>query len=285
MQRNYAAISPTARALLVLKGITTIPYARTAAELASRPGTYRPDTENTDLAYWKRVVHFEIRYRTVDQLLEELPVTNVLELSSGFSFRGLDNVQRRALHYIDTDLPEVIDEKKAFLQDLSDDEQPAAGQLDTLPLNALDEDAFLATVNLFTEGPVAIVNEGLLMYLGEGEKETLCRIIRRVLQQRGGWWITGDIYVKSTLERFNNKEEDRLKSIVTEQRIEDNMFDSFEAAEQFFQRNDFEVDKEAEVDIPAISSIPYLVRHTTPEQLDEMRRHPKIQATWRLKVA
>ena len=67
--RDYNAISPSAKALVLLKGLTNIPFAKETAILVSLPGTYEPDVTNTDLAFWKRVVHFEIRYWSLDQLL------------------------------------------------------------------------------------------------------------------------------------------------------------------------------------------------------------------------
>ncbi len=50
------------------------------------------------------------------------------------------------------------------------------------------------------------------------EKERLCTIIRKILQERGGYWITGDIYLKKKNEEigieFDNETKDFLSSIV-----------------------------------------------------------------------
>ncbi|MGN6163438.1 MAG: hypothetical protein ACTHOF_02765, partial [Flavisolibacter sp.] len=70
------------------------------------------------------------------------------------------------------------------------------GKLEILPLNALDEQAFVEVVNRFAQGQIAIVNEGLLVYLNREEKLKLCSNIHKVLEQRGGYWITADIYIK-----------------------------------------------------------------------------------------
>jgi O-methyltransferase involved in polyketide biosynthesis len=279
--RNFNAISPSAKEILLLKGITNIPFAREAAELISSPEAYQTDNLNKDLAFWKRVVHFEARYWSIDQLLSELEITNILELSSGFSFRGLDMVRKKKLHYIDTDLPNLVEQKKEFIRVLQGKEE--AGKLETRALNALDEENFLNTVKNFSPGPIAIVNEGLLMYLNETEKEKLCRIIRKVLKQRGGYWITGDIYVKSTLERVSSQKEDRLKELVDQQRIEDNMFDSFDLAARFFKDQGFVIDREAIDDYSKIVSVKYLFAQATETQSKEMQQQPNIRKTWRLK--
>src|ERR1700761_2791794 len=172
-QRDYSTISPSAQSLLYLKGLTNIPFARQAAELMMRPEKYVPDFSKRDFLFWGRVVHFESRYWSIDQLLADLPIKNILELSSGFSFRGLKAIEQDGAHYIDTDLPGVIESKAAFVNDL----QPhpnSKSKLEILPVNALDEEAFMAIVDRFPANePIVIVNEGLLMYLSMPEKEKL----------------------------------------------------------------------------------------------------------------
>ena len=110
--RNFNTISPSAKSLLLMKGHTNIPYARQAAELIMLPEKYLPDFNKKDLTFWARVVHFESRYWSINQLLTELPIKNILELSSGYSFRGLDKIRQDGFNYIDTDLPELIGVKK-----------------------------------------------------------------------------------------------------------------------------------------------------------------------------
>lgn len=72
-----------------MKGYTSIPYAREAAQLLVAPQPYTPDFTNRQPGFWARLLHFESRYWSIDQLMTGLPITNILELSSGFSFRGL----------------------------------------------------------------------------------------------------------------------------------------------------------------------------------------------------
>ena len=45
----------------------------------------------------------------------ETGIKNILELSSGFSFRGLNMCKDSGVFYIDTDLPEIIENKKVIL--------------------------------------------------------------------------------------------------------------------------------------------------------------------------
>src|SRR4051794_26847107 len=116
--RNFNTISPSAKWILLMKGYTNIPFARRAAELIQYPEKFVPDYEKTDRGFWGRTLHFESRYWSIDQLLAELPVKNILELSAGFSFRGLDMVQQEDVYYIDTDLPDMIEKKKELIKAL-----------------------------------------------------------------------------------------------------------------------------------------------------------------------
>jgi len=280
--RDYSTISPSAKALLYLKGLTSIPFAKTAAEQMMLPDKYDPDFSIRDFGFWARVVHFESRYWSIDHLLEDIEVNNVLELSSGFSFRGLASVAAQGdVHYIDTDLPEVIATKKQLVEAIKPE---LKGTLEVLPLNALNEAAFREAVSHFPEGEVAIVNEGLLMYLGTSEKEKLCRIIHSILSERGGYWITADIYIKRA-NRDRLMLNDELDQFFKQHNIDEQMFESFEEAEAFFNKNGFVVDKEAMPDRDKLKSLTYLLQSATDEQLQDLRARKRIHATWRLKIA
>ncbi|WP_143310906.1 hypothetical protein [Chitinophaga vietnamensis] len=282
--RDFNTISPSASTLLLLKGLTDIPFARQAAELMMSNHEYSPDIANNDLLYWARVVHFEHRYKSIDQLLAPLPVTNVLELSSGFSFRGLQAVREGNYHYIDTDLPDMIVSKKPFVQALQNGQQPATGTLELLPLNALDEAQFMNIIDRFPPGEIAIVNEGLLMYLNDSEKQQLCANVRKALQLRGGYWITADIYIKSSDPDKQLNRNDELQRFLEQHRIEDNKFESVEAAASFFAAAGFEVDQKAERERHKLGSLTHLLSIADDAQLEQLRQHRRVQETWRLKV-
>jgi len=281
--RNYNTISPSAKGLLLLKGNTSIPFARAAAELISLPEAYHPDFDKKDFTFWLRVLHFENRYRSIDQLLSGLNAKNILELSSGFSFRGLASIQDNDMHYVDTDLREVINTKNSFIEALQNKDVKPKGKLEIMPLNALDEKEFESVINHFPDGEITIVNEGLLMYLDISEKKKLCGIIHRILSERGGWWITADIYIKGKQKALNMKTDDKLERFFEEHNIEQNKFESFEAAEEFFKNEGFVIDKEAEPEYAQSASLKYLLESASQDQLKNLGKTGKIHATWRLK--
>ena len=280
--RNHNTISPSAEMLLMTKGYTNIPFAKQAAELYLHPEKFSVNVSDKDLTFWARLAHFESRYWTIDQLLWELHPKNILEISSGFSFRGLQAVQENNVHYIDTDLTDVIDVKKRLLARLEEGISPQ-GTLETLPLNALDEAQFAETVGRFPQGEIVIVNEGLLMYLNTEEKQRLCGIIRNVLKQRGGYWITADIYIKKELDKNLFKIDKKMADFAKQHNVAENRFDSFEAADEFFRSMGFIIDKEAEPDYSQLTALKKVFETASEQQLQGLKETGKMQATWRLR--
>jgi O-methyltransferase involved in polyketide biosynthesis len=155
-------------------------------------------------------------------------------------------------------------------------------------LNALDDKQFHEIVNNYPDGEIVIVNEGLLMYLDTNEKEKLCGIIHKILKERGGYWITADIYLKNQQEKLNLKFDNKTKEFFEQHRIEDNKednkFECFEEAEVFFKEMGFAIDKEANIERSKLSSLKYFLKSATIKQLLKIRKASKIQATWRLRI-
>jgi len=284
INRNYNTISPSAKSLLLMKGHTNIPFARQTAELIVHPDKFNPDFNNKNMSFWARVLYFENRYWTIDQLLADLTIKNILELSSGFSFRGLETIKKKGFYYIDTDLPDVIAIKKHIMTFLSKNSLNTEGKLEILPLNALDQRQFHEIVTHFPDGEIAIVNEGLLMYLDTIEKEKLCAIIHKILKERGGYWITADIYLKKQIDKLDLNIDSKTQRFFEQHQIENNKFDSFEDAKIFFKRMGFRIDKEADIKNSKLSSLKYFMKSTTIKQLIRIRRAGKMQATWLLSL-
>lgn len=283
-RKDYSTISPSAKSLLMMKGYTQIPYAHQTAQLMHGPEVFNLNFDDKDFWFWARIMHFEARYWSIDQLLKETDATNILELSSGFSLRSLDMCRKSNVHYIDTDLPDIIATKKQMINELGL-ETDLEGKLELLPLNALDAKAFSDITARFEDGPLTIVNEGLLMYLGIAEKKQLCSYIHKVLKQRGGQWITADIYVKRPAEMQDMIPQSKQETQFFEQHhIEENKFDSYEAARTFFEDAGFEFVKEAVTDYSQLSAMPHLISTLPPEAMDNKGGPPKIQATWMLRA-
>lgn len=283
--KDYSSISPSAKSLLLLKGYTNIPYAKETAALMEGAEIFDLNFEDKDFWFWIRVMHFEMRYWSIDQLLREASATNILELSSGYGLRGLDLcVKEGGIHYIDTDLPEVIEAKREMIATLGLGTD-VKGHFEMLPLDAMDEASFERVIHRFEPGPVTIVNEGLLMYLNLEEKKRLCRTIHSTLAARGGCWITADIYVQRSDEmRVQLPQSESERSFHEKHNIEGNKFASYEAAKSFFESQGFEVVKEAVPDYTQLSILPQLTKVLPEEIRNSKEPPPKVQATWMLRA-
>jgi len=284
-QKDFSSISPSAKSLLMMKGYTNIPYARQTAALMQGGEVFDLNFEDKDFWFWIRVMHFESRYWSIDQLLKQTDSKNILELSSGYSLRGLDLcVKDESIHYIDTDLPAVVAVKQDMISTLQLDND-VKGAFELLSLNAMDVSAFNSVTNRFGNGPLTIVNEGLLMYLNVEEKKQLCHTIHSTLKQRGGCWITADVYVKRSAEMTAKMPQSKSEAEFLEQHnIEENKFDSYEAAQIFFKEQGFEIVTEAVPDYAGLSVMPHLLKVLPEEVRNSKEPPPKIQATWMLKA-
>ena len=250
-----------------------------------QPKIYINNLDNMDFPFKARLLHFEARYQSINDLLEGLSINNVLELSSGFSFRGLDLIQKKEVNYIDTDLPEVIELKKQFIEALNSPNFKPLGNLKTLPLNALDEQQFNETVKLFPPGEVAILTEGLLMYLNPEEKLKLFVIIHNILKQRCGYWIVADVYVRKDIDLRYAMVNDNLQGFYTAHNIEENKFESFVEAEKLFNEAGLVIDKTADNDYSKLSGYNDILGTADAENVSLVKSASEIRTTWRLKVA
>src|ERR1700750_1535103 len=138
MDKDFASVSPSAWLLLQMKAETNIPFAREAVNWLPQPENVLRLSKEKDLMYWARVLHFEERYQGISHLVDEIKPHNILELSSGFNFRGLDMTEKNNnLHYIDTDLPGVVTVKTKIVDKLLSSKNNLSNY-ELMPLNVLD---------------------------------------------------------------------------------------------------------------------------------------------------
>lgn len=204
----------------------------------------------------------------------------MLEISSGFSFRGLYLAATNPdVVYIETDLPGVIELKADLSAQLIEKQNiELQGSLLTLPLNALDEDAFIKTIDHLPPGPVNIINEGLLVYLNTEEKIRLCQIIHRVLTTRGGHWLTADVYVRKKIRL----EKDAFSSFLDAHNVEENKFESFAQAEEFFAAQGFKIHSKPDPVWHDLSTLGFINPDDLNTMVDQAAKIGRIRETWAL---
>jgi O-methyltransferase involved in polyketide biosynthesis len=251
MSRDYWTISPSARQLLLVKAHTSLPFARSAAELVFGAGAVAEAASGDP----GRRRHFELRTRSLDVALDAHGATRVLELAAGLSFRGLAlAATRRDIHYVDTDLPEMAALKAELVPQLHPGS--LAGTLEVAPLDALDPAAFAAAARSLPPGPLAIVHEGLLVYLDDDEKARLAANIRAALCERGAGsaWITADIYVRSEHHLYR---EPHVQRFLDAHKVDERKFADFAAAAAFVLEHGFAITRREDP-----SDDPWRVRET-----------------------
>jgi O-methyltransferase involved in polyketide biosynthesis len=172
--------------------------------------------------------------------------------------------------------------KKAIIDEL----RPSKNNLSTyelMPLNVLDKQAFKNITERYNYGPVTIVNEGLLMYLNRAEKKILCQLIRETLEQRGGSWITADIYYRYLIEE-SKQTDDSFNEFLDKHHTRENMFIDEADARQFFESTGFTIEQIHEPDFKTMSSYSQFISLLTKEQLENMNKVPKLRVTWKLRL-
>jgi len=287
LKKSFNSISPSAKSLLLTKALTTIPFAREAAGLIWGDESIQSmQNRLSSIGFLMRLIHFEKRYCSIDKALMEIGVKNILEFSSGFSFRGLSMCKDPGISYIDTDLPQIIENKKIIVQELIHGfcNYPT-DNFSLASLNIMDKDDFVEVVNRFPTNPIAIINEGLLVYLDDGQKRKLCETNHNLLRERNGYWITADIYIKKETEDevIEDFYDEKGKKFIEDHQVEENKFESFRSAEVFFKECGFNIHKKIEIPSLQLSSIKF-VSKLPRDKLEEMKGRKKTRETWILKT-
>ncbi len=189
-----------------------------------------------DLLWYAPIL--EVRYKSVAETIRKLRMTQVLELASGFSLRGLAVTQDPKITYVESDLEELTHEKTSLVADLRWQYQLADhGNLHSVTADALDRSQLRSAAKSFRRNrPIAVVNEGLLQYLSATEMATVARNIRDLLMEFDGVWITPDFSLKQDVKDVSEQQRRfrRAVAAATERTLYNNAFDSDEQLLAFF---------------------------------------------------
>lgn len=230
---DFDKISPTAFITSLARQFTGIPYSKELAGLVTEQRV-----KNLPLI-------LESRYRAVNRAAAGFPITQILELASGFLPRGLEFSSDPAITFIESDLPEMIRHKELLIQKMGEErsnlhyaEIDAAARPNRIPGKI--REFFKA------KQPVMILCEGLLMYLSKDEKKELCLNVRETLEHYGGVWITPDFSTTIGLNQSvkNNpalqQRMDSLKNL-TGRSLPENAFETIEEAREFVKNAGFQI--------------------------------------------
>lgn len=218
---------------------------------------------------------FEARYKSITQLIRESAASQVLELASGFSFRGLDLTQRGSFHYVETDLREVVATKLELLTEIRRQHDIAANpSLVVAVADVLELDQLQAAVaGLERDQPLLVLCEGLVGYLTREETERLTANVHGLLSEfSAGSWIVPDFAFKTELRELP-PDRIRLREAitgVTQRQLDASAFEDSAELESFLHRAGFEMQVVSQVDkTPAFSTIAAL--KLSPSVIERMR--------------
>ena len=218
---------------------------------------------------------FEARYKSITQLIGECGATQVLELASGYSLRGLDLTQTGSLHYVETDLRDVVATKLDLLEDVRRRHDIAPRPLHAVTVaDALDLGQLQLAAAGFDRGrPLVILCEGLVGYLTREETSCLIRNVHSLLGEfTGGWWLVPDFAFKTEI-RDLPPERIRLREAitgVTQRQLDASAFEDSDDLAAFLHRVGFDMQVCSQVDkTPSFSTIAAL--ELSPAVIERMR--------------
>ncbi|HWA77571.1 MAG TPA: class I SAM-dependent methyltransferase [Polyangiaceae bacterium] len=264
MPADSSLISVTAKIAAYYREFSDIPFAREVAKRIGAEAAFEQILREHGLERDKLTFYapmFEARYKSITQLILQSGTSQVLELASGYSLRGLDLSRSGAMRYVETDLPLVVETKLGLLEEVRQHHAiPRSAQHVVTAADALDFDAVRsAAASLDRSQTLAVLCEGLIMYLSKEQTEQLATNVRRLLGEfAGGSWITPDFTFRAEAKDLP-PERVRLREAitgVTQRQIDASAFEHADELAAFLGRMGFNVEVRSQVDeTPSFSSV------------------------------
>jgi O-methyltransferase involved in polyketide biosynthesis len=248
---SYQKISPTAKFIAFLRQYSDLPLASEICELVGAEEMMKEWLKGEPLS--EEILRWfapfaEARYKSIRRAIQRSGVRQVLEFASGFSFRGAAMTEEASLIYVETDLPEIHEERTELRRKLE-----GRGSL-AHRSNLFFESANLlspietqnATKHLRPNEKVVITHEGLFQYLSMEEKKRAAETIRDTLKRFGGVWITPDFGHKAGLATQNwyHPQLAMIRNLLTEKTersLSDAAFEDEDHVMTFFKALGFEI--------------------------------------------
>lgn len=132
----------------------------------------------------------EARFQFMNHYFRQANCRSIVDIACGFSPRGL-LMARQGYHYLGLDLQAATTAMSQVAADVNAEEK-LPGSFRYQMVDITDPAAFSAAAGAL-QGPVAMGCEGLLVYLGRYEFESLLQGLANVLHANGGCFITPDL--------------------------------------------------------------------------------------------
>jgi O-methyltransferase involved in polyketide biosynthesis len=283
MVADPSRISVTAKLSAYYRKFSDITFAAEVAALIGADEAFDQLVQDHGLERDKLTFYapmFEARYKSITEIVRKSGASQVLELASGYSLRGLDMTQGGSLSYVETDLPAVVATKLDLLDDIRRRHELAPSPSHVVKVaDALDIEQLRAATAMFhRDRTLTVLCEGLIGYLTRDETRRVATHVRTLLSELGGgWWIVPDFAFKAEI-RDLPPERLRLREAVTgitERQLDASAFEDSHDLESFLRNVGFDVQVRSQVDeTPSFSSLDAL--GLSPALLDRMRPNLRV---------
>lgn len=250
-EADHTRVAPTAWGVSYLRTFSDIPLSQ---EFFNALNVHIQAQGESDIATRASrdylAPQLEARYKLVDKLILEAGTSQVVELASGVATHGINLTRLNSdLRYVEVDLPDVVKEKRAVIEEVGIELPP---NLKIEDGNALSEDDIRKAIAGFDRNqPLTVVNEGLMRYLSFDEKTVLAQTIHRLLSEYGGVWITPDVSLRQALAREDAVASGHTQGLkkTTGIDIDKNVFEDEQHAKEFFEGLGFEVERHSFLEV------------------------------------
>lgn len=285
----HSRISPTAKFVAYFRQMSDIPYSKDIVDVFDVESSFQQlFMPNNKVMYGDIFAPLlEIRYKSIQYAIEQANITQVLEFASGISLRGLAMTKDPNLTYVETDLPELNQEKIDLLSTvMKRNNIKTRANLFFHAVNVLNVDEIESALRHFSvHKPLAIVHEGLFQYLTRDEKKQAAKNIHRLLERYGGIWMTPDLDTQSSFHAhlFSQSQSQEMMSLIKNLTGRDFMQNAFQDEGDvmaFFKDLGFAVSWQPQMN-ENISLSTLNTKHINQEVLDALNK----LRLWNLKVA
>ncbi len=248
---NHDKISPTAKMVAYWRQFADLPFSKDIAQEFHVEETVRSVFGQSMVDFPRKdffVPFVEVRYNCIQNFIRKKNLKQVLEFASGVSLRGLAMTSDSSLTYVETDLPDLTNEKVKLVKTIMENNNiQQRKNLFFHSTNILNYTEIAPALEHFdTNRPLLIANEGLFQYLSKEEKKIAAKNIHKVLSQYGGYWVTPDLDTKASFAHSFVDKDDYKKmmdmvNLKTDRNFEANAFDTEAEIFSFFEDIGFNV--------------------------------------------
>jgi O-methyltransferase involved in polyketide biosynthesis len=243
---NHDRISLTAKLVSYYRQFSDISFSKDVADYVGAEQAFQNllaecDLKSEELSLYAPIL--EARYKSIVAQVLKSGITQVLELASGFSLRGLAMAQNPQIHYVESDLGDLTHEKLALISKIRlQHHLKDYGNHRIAAANALEPEQLREAVRFFQpHQALAVVNEGLIQYLSHTEMKVLAKNIRELLLEFGGVWITPDFFIRAESQNVSEKRKKFRQAVsgVTETEMYASAFENDDQMDAFFEESGF----------------------------------------------